>query len=150
MWATLSTGEHFYKNIRENTTNTNRRRNWIAPGDGSEKPSATESFIFPGIVGPKSLRVIFGEPTLPSPPPPLRTFLLSWISINDLGIVLRVLVYSLRLIISREWTVNSAAPRRQFSLRESILRDTAERSTNTAQLTCLKMDLRQPPGRYSG
>lgn len=36
-------------------------------GNGSGKPSAAKSFIFTGIAGPKSLRMISGEAAPPSP-----------------------------------------------------------------------------------
>lgn len=131
----------FYKNTRENTTNTNLPRNWIAPVT-MVKNRALESFIFfREIVGPrKSPRVIFGPP---------RKSLGYRISIPDYSffspiVLIRssISIIPIRVIILERVDGNSACQRQFFPREGSNFGDLMAERTNTTQLTHLKMNLR--------
>jgi len=149
MWATLSTGEHFYKNIRENTTNTNRRRNWIASVTVVKNRATSSPLFFRRSLDRKVCVWFRGKSPSTlflSTLSYLREFAEVPVSVPD-RFLCALLYYLITPNCTREWTVNSTR-QQQFYLRESFpsRRDAAERA-NTAQLTCLKMDLRQPGGR---
>lgn len=139
MWATLSTGEHFYKNIRENTTNTNRRRNWIASVTIVKNRASPSLLFFRGLLDRKVCVWFWESLSLSSI---ILTMRMQKFQLASRVVFCLLVYYLTTLNYIREWTVNSVR-RRRFSLRMSILRDATER-VNTAQLTRLKMNLRQP------